>query len=158
MTNLFSKQMECELLSTDHNRVFDDWHPSEEDILKEIHQQLNKLEDAISSKSSNNVREFSANLANLSRKVFDEFGKPNSVPEIFLCSKVISEKHRFIDSVDSMCPNGETVLDLIVFPVCNMPSRSQIVNHFDYDFGYGFYFTYDRMKQTLLITIESPCS
>ena len=90
MKELFFKQMECELLANSHKGDFNKWRPSDEDILKKIDHHLNKLKKALLEKNKSEIREFSANIGNFSKKIYEEFGKYDYIQNVFICSKIIS--------------------------------------------------------------------
>jgi len=67
---LFIKRMEKELIANAHKGNWNDWHPTNEQALKELMHHVNKLHNAIEHNSKNDILEFSADIANITEKIF----------------------------------------------------------------------------------------
>ncbi len=71
-----------------------------------------------------------------------------------------SESFRFIDSEDCLdCENGMEVLDIIFKNIDSEPYDMEewLTYEAGYHTGYGFYYTYNKEKKELLVTLEGCC-
>lgn len=71
----FVEQMESELQDNQRKGDWREWHPKENEVLNEIMHHFHKLNKALKNDNKEEIKEFSADIANLCEKVYTEFGE-----------------------------------------------------------------------------------
>lgn len=71
MNYLFLDRVNQELIDNQHKGNFEDWKPSDGELLLEFYEHLGKLQKALKDKNIDFVRKYSASLALYSEKTFN---------------------------------------------------------------------------------------
>lgn len=66
----FIQRMEDELKANAHKGNWEEWQPNETQILNEMYHHMEKLKMAFVTKSLDEIKEYSADVANLAEKAF----------------------------------------------------------------------------------------
>jgi hypothetical protein len=74
LSSNFPEQMEYELQSNEYKGKWTEWHPTKEEWLWEMQHHIYKLMHSIKNEEKVDIREFSADVANLAEKSYTEFG------------------------------------------------------------------------------------
>jgi hypothetical protein len=70
----FILQMEKELQNNQHKGNWLNWFPTKEESLSELDHHVLKLKIALLNNNTENIKEYSADVANISEKIFTQFG------------------------------------------------------------------------------------
>lgn len=73
--------MTAELQANAHKGNWNAWHPSPLEALAELNHHQAKLTQALAHKLPNKIEEFSADVANIAAKIFEEFGQSPKTQE-----------------------------------------------------------------------------
>ena len=74
LSDSFVKQMEKELQENQIKGNWEDWKPTKQEWLWEIQYHMAKLQIAIQNNEKENIKEYSADVANLAEKSYTQFG------------------------------------------------------------------------------------
>ena len=74
MNKDFTEACDREISNNTHKGDWEEWHPTLNELTKELNWHIAKLNHALLSDNNDLIREYSCDVANLCEKAYDEFG------------------------------------------------------------------------------------